>query len=84
VDRLPFAPGQRIVAVGESTTDDLLSWFEILRRLLDLRRPADRITLTNMAVSGQTTTRGIRVTRRSNTLLISTSPNVIVSMAPVW
>src|SRR5258708_1260711 len=56
VDRLPFAPDQRVVAVGESTTDDLLSWFEILRHLLDLRRPADGITLTNMAVSGQTST----------------------------
>jgi lysophospholipase L1-like esterase len=59
VDRLPFAPGQRIVAVGESTTDDLLSWFEILRHLLDLRRPTDAITLTNMAVSGHTSTQAL-------------------------
>lgn len=59
VDRLPFAPGQRVLAVGESTTDDLLSWFEILRHLLDLRRPADGITLTNLAVSGQTSTQAL-------------------------
>ncbi|SNT27075.1 acetyl esterase/acyl-CoA thioesterase-1 [Streptosporangium subroseum] len=59
VDRLPFAPGQRVVAVGESITDDLLSWFEILRHVLDLRRPADGIVLTNMAVSGQTTTQAL-------------------------
>ena len=59
VDQLPFRPDQRVVAIGESTTDDLLSWFEILRHLLDLRRPADGITLTNMAVSGQTTTQAL-------------------------
>jgi hypothetical protein len=59
VDRLPFAPGQRVVAVGESTTDDLLSWFEILRHLLDLRRPFDGITLTNAAVSGHTSTQAL-------------------------
>jgi acyl-CoA thioesterase-1 len=59
VDQLPFAPGQRVVAVGESTTDDLLSWFEILRHLLDLRRPADGITLINMAVSGHTSTQAL-------------------------
>jgi lysophospholipase L1-like esterase len=59
VDRLPFASGQRVVAVGESTTDDLLSWFEILRHVLDLRRPADDITLTNMAVSGHTSTQAL-------------------------
>ncbi|MEV4188700.1 SGNH/GDSL hydrolase family protein [Streptosporangium canum] len=59
VDRLPFATGQRVLAVGESTTDDLLSWFEILRHLLDLRRPADGITLINAAVTGQTTTQAL-------------------------
>jgi lysophospholipase L1-like esterase len=59
VNQLPFRPDQRVVAIGESTTDDLLSWFEILRHLLDLRRPADGITLTNMAVSGQTSTQAL-------------------------
>ncbi|GHE36532.1 hypothetical protein GCM10017673_43960 [Streptosporangium violaceochromogenes] len=59
VDRLPFTPGQHVLAIGESTTDDLLSWFEILRHVIDLRRPADGITLTNMAVSGQTSTQAL-------------------------
>ncbi|GAA0961531.1 SGNH/GDSL hydrolase family protein [Actinocorallia libanotica] len=59
VDRLPFAPGQRIAALGESTTDDLLSWFEILRHLLLLRRPEDGITPVNLAVGGQTTTQAL-------------------------
>ncbi|MGW5688252.1 SGNH/GDSL hydrolase family protein [Nonomuraea sp. NPDC003754] len=59
VDRLPFAAGQRVVAVGESTTADLLSWFEILRHLLDLRRPGHGSTLVNLAVSGQSTTQAL-------------------------
>ncbi|WP_261569604.1 SGNH/GDSL hydrolase family protein [Frankia gtarii] len=59
VDLLPFSPGQHVVALGESTTDDLLSWFEILRHLLGLRRPADGITLTNLAVSGHTSTQAL-------------------------
>jgi acyl-CoA thioesterase-1 len=59
VDRLPFTSGQHIVALGESTTADRLSWFEMLRQLLALRRPEERIKLTNLAVSGCTTTQAL-------------------------
>lgn len=55
VDRLPFHAGQLVIAVGESTTDDLLSWFELLRRLVELRRPGDGIRFLNEAISGNTT-----------------------------
>ncbi|RSS53874.1 SGNH/GDSL hydrolase family protein [Streptomyces sp. WAC01280] len=53
-DRLPFRPGQRIVALGESTTADRLSWFSILRHLLP-----DSVVLVNLAVSGLTTTQAL-------------------------
>ncbi|MFF5207313.1 SGNH/GDSL hydrolase family protein [Streptosporangium sp. NPDC000396] len=59
VERLPFKPGDTIVGIGESDTADLLSWLEILRQLLDLRRKADGITVLNTAVSGQTTTEAL-------------------------
>jgi lysophospholipase L1-like esterase len=59
VDRLPFAPGQHVVAIGESTTADRLSWFEILRHLLTQRRPADAIAFTNLAISGCTSTQAL-------------------------
>ncbi|WP_369145354.1 SGNH/GDSL hydrolase family protein [Streptomyces sp. R44] len=52
--RLPFRPGQRIVALGESTTADRLSWFSILRHLLP-----DGVELVNLAVSGSTTTQAL-------------------------
>ncbi|MFE3068975.1 SGNH/GDSL hydrolase family protein [Streptomyces sp. NPDC059247] len=54
VGRLPFRPGQLVVALGESTTADRLSWCEVLRHLL----PQD-VRLVNLAVSGQTTTQAL-------------------------
>lgn len=56
IDRLPFKEGETVVGLGESTTDDLLSWFEILRHLLELQRPEDGICLINEGISGHTTT----------------------------
>ncbi|GAA0299310.1 hypothetical protein GCM10010302_42320 [Streptomyces polychromogenes] len=51
---LPFRPGQHVMAVGESTTADRLSWFEILRHLLP-----EGVRCTNTAVSGSTTTQAL-------------------------
>jgi len=56
VNRLPFKAGETVVGLGESTTDDLLSWFEILQHLLELQRPQDGIRLINAGISGNTTT----------------------------
>ena len=56
IDHLSFARGEKIVAVGDSLTDDSQSWFEILRNILALRRPNDNITLVNAGISAQTTT----------------------------
>jgi acyl-CoA thioesterase-1 len=59
VDRLPFAPGTTVVGLGDSITDDDQSWLEILRHLLELRRPQDGIRVKNEGVSGDTTTQMI-------------------------
>jgi acyl-CoA thioesterase I len=56
VDGLPFAPGDTVVALGDSLTDDFQSWVEILRHVLGLRRGGDGIRLVNAGVSGETTT----------------------------
>ncbi len=55
VDRLPFEPCTTVVGLGDSITDDLLSWFEILRHLLDERRPDDGVHFINAGISGDTT-----------------------------
>jgi hypothetical protein len=59
VDRIPIRPSATVLGIGESDMDDLQSWFEILRHLLELRRPQDQIRLINMGISGQTTTQGL-------------------------
>jgi acyl-CoA thioesterase-1 len=56
VDRLPFAAGQTLAVIGESTTDAADSWLEILGHLIRLRRPGDAIRLVNAAISGYPTT----------------------------
>jgi acyl-CoA thioesterase I len=60
VDRLPFRPGNIVLGIGDSITDDLQSWLEILRHLLGLRRPQDGISVVNQGVSAQTTAMALR------------------------
>ncbi len=55
VDRLPFGRGQTVVGLGDSITDDYQSWFEILRNLVEARRPQDGIRFVNAGISGDTT-----------------------------
>jgi lysophospholipase L1-like esterase len=59
VDCLPFEPGQTVIGLGDSITDDFQSWLEILRNLVEIRRPGDRISVVNAGISGDTTTHTI-------------------------
>ncbi|MFD8141955.1 SGNH/GDSL hydrolase family protein [Streptomyces sp. NPDC059708] len=68
---LPLRPGEHVVAVGESTTADRLSWFEILRHLLP-----EGVRLTNLAVSGSTTTQALA----NVPLLASRRPDLVLCM----
>jgi lysophospholipase L1-like esterase len=54
IHALPFAPGDTVVAVGDSITADELSWAEILAAALTRLRPGE-IQLINAGVSGDTT-----------------------------
>jgi acyl-CoA thioesterase-1 len=54
VEALPFAAGDRVVAAGDSITEDPASWAEILRHALRMQRPDDRIEVVNEGVSGDT------------------------------
>src|SRR5258706_12222201 len=55
LERVPFTPGQHLVAIGESTTADRLSWFEILRTLLTSARPDLDLRFDKLAIAGPTT-----------------------------
>lgn len=54
IARLPFRRGTRILAVGDSITDDLQSWAEILRHVLAIARPDDDLTVINAGLSAHT------------------------------
>lgn len=52
VERLPFADGDTVVAVGDSLTAERLSWFELLAASLESAgRP---VRMRNLALSGDT------------------------------
>jgi lysophospholipase L1-like esterase len=52
---LPFRPGDRVLAVGDSITADRQSWVELLRIALAATRGRDRIEVANGGLSGDTT-----------------------------
>jgi acyl-CoA thioesterase-1 len=55
IDWLPFRPGETVVGLGDSITDDDQSWLGILGCALAQRRPQDEITILNEGISGDTT-----------------------------
>lgn len=59
LESLPFHAGDVIVALGDSITDDLLSWAWILDDLLALERPDLRLRVVNAGITGHTTQEAI-------------------------
>lgn len=62
---LPFEDGDKIVAVGDSNTDDLGSWFYILKNLVEDHRKDLKLQWVNHAISYQSTTDVLRTASRS-------------------
>jgi lysophospholipase L1-like esterase len=58
--RLPVRPGGTVVALGDSITDDYLSWAQILRECVEVIRGEDAIAVVNAGVSGDTTADAFR------------------------
>jgi acyl-CoA thioesterase I len=54
VEALPFRPGDRVVAVGDSITADRLGWFDLLAASIE-RTGVPGVSLHNLGVSGNTT-----------------------------
>lgn len=73
VDALPFQSNQIVLAVGDSITDDARSWVEILRHLLDIRRPTDHVHVVNDGLSAHTTAMALR-----------RWPATLTSIGPDW
>jgi acyl-CoA thioesterase I len=77
VDRLPFREGDTVVGVGDSITDDLQSWLEIVRHLLQERRPGDGIHVVNVGLSAHTTA---MVLRRFVPNVVASKPDWILCL----
>jgi hypothetical protein len=78
VDQIPFRNTDTIVAFGDSSTDDLQGWFEILKHLLDITVPEADFTFINSGVSNNTSSEALR--RMSRDVLYYEPDWVIVSL----
>ena len=75
VDELPFEEGDTIVGFGDSSTDDLQSWFEILRNVLDIAFEDADFTFVNAGLSYNTTSEALR---RMNRDVLSRDPDWVI------
>jgi hypothetical protein len=62
---LPFKDGDKMVAIGDSNTDDLGSWFYILKHFIEEHRKDIKLSWVNHAVSYHTSTDTLRQASRT-------------------
>ncbi len=74
LDDLPWGPADVVVTVGDSLTDDLHSWAELLRACLERTRP-EPPRVVNAGVSGDTT---LHVLERFGDLMTPSPTAVLV------
>lgn len=60
LDELPFNNDDTIVALGDSITDDLQSWFPIFQHVLEVTVPDANFTFVNAGVSYNTSTDALK------------------------
>ncbi len=78
IDKLPFKTDDKIVAIGDSSTDDLQGWFNIFSELLRIGIDDADFTFINSGISNNTTTDALR---RFNRDVLAYKPDwVIVSL----
>lgn len=76
VDQLPFNPKDTIIAFGDSSTDDLQSWFEILKEVLNIVVDGADFTFINAGISNNTTTDALR---RMHADVLSYNPDWVIT-----
>jgi lysophospholipase L1-like esterase len=75
VDQLPFEKDDTIVAFGDSSTDDLQGWFEILKNVLDITIEGADFKFINAGLSYNTTSEALR---RMNRDVLSHEPDWVI------
>ncbi len=78
IDQLPFSSNDTIVALGDSSTDDLQSWFQILTEVVRIALPENDFRFIN---AGQTNDTSSQALRRLHRDVLSFEPDwVIISL----
>lgn len=78
IDQLPFSSNDTIVALGDSSTDDLQSWFEIFKEVLNITVPEADFQFVNAGESNNTSSEALRRMHRD---VLSHDPDwVIISL----
>lgn len=78
IDQLPFKPDDTIIALGDSSTDDLQSWFSIFQEILNITVPEADFTFIN---AGQTNNTSSEALRRIHRDVLSYEPDwVLISL----
>jgi hypothetical protein len=65
IDQLPFKPNDTIVALGDSSTDDLQSWFRIFSEILNITVPEADFTFINAGHANNTSSEALRRINRA-------------------
>ncbi len=77
IDKLPFKNGDHIIAIGDSMTDDLRGWFEMLKYVVETARPELELTWSNEAVHEDTS---VDALKRLNRSVMHNKPNWVFVM----
>lgn len=78
IDQLPFKPDDTIIALGESSTDDLQGWFRIFQEILNITVPEADFTFINAGQANDTSSEALRRLHRD---VLSYEPDwVLVSL----
>jgi len=78
IDKLPFSSNETIVALGDSSTDDLQSWFQIFTELISIAVPDAEFRFINAGQASDTSSEALRRLHRD---VLSYDPDwVIVSL----
>lgn len=75
LDDIPFEEDDTIVALGDSITDDLQGWFNILRHVLEITVPGADFTFVNSGVSYDTTSEAVQ---RLNRDVLAHEPDWVI------
>lgn len=78
IDQLPFEQNDTIIALGDSSTDDLQSWFRIFSEILSITVPEADFTFVNAGHANNTSSEALRRLHRD---VLSHEPDwVIISL----